>query len=467
LRRATCIAVVAIALLPACKPATTPQTLSAGSQAAVFVYLQPFPAEASRLKFRVESLTALTPDGARHLLDLELKEGTAKKVDRERLLAGGHVPAGAYSGLSLKIASASLQGKGSQGELRIPEEDVRIDVPFKLTKRQAVVVSLRIHYPDSVASGFAFTPDFSAEVAGRAPAAVLGIVTSCSQDRLTLFDKLTGRVSGVVPVGRSPRSVVIDSARLEAFVAVADEDLIEVIDLQQSRSIDRIQLFGGDSPVHLALSADGSTLLVVNEGSNTLSVVDPAQRAQADRITVGERPSWVTVDAARRRAYVFNTLSDSVSVVDLQARRVVATVVTDPEPFLGRLDRSGSRLFVIHRSSPHLTVIDTLTLEIPNRVWVGPGASALESDPNTDRVYLARTGSPGIDVYDPFSLLPVETIPAWGDVGYLTIDAESNNLGLVLPRNDEVRLLRIVGGQTVGRIDVGENPCWLSFSGER
>ena len=422
---------------------------------------------ADDLKFRLKNASALTVDGVEHPLRLFLTEAGAKQLDRERRFAGGPLPVGSYAGLSLTFESASVKGKRGAVALRLPQPTVRVDVPFRLGKKRAAVVSLRLHSRTSVTAAYEFKPDFSAEIAAKAPARLLGIATSCTEDTLTLFDKLTGRVVGVIPVGRFPKGVDVDPVLMLAYVAVSGEDIVEVIDLQQNRSIDRIPLLSGDRPMELALTPDRRELLVVNEGSDTLSVIDPIGLAQTDRIPVGDQPASVLVDATGRRAYVFKSLSNSISVVDLQAGAVVATVNTDPAPHRGQLNRLGDRLYVIHWDSPQLTVLDTLSLRIVSQVYVGPGASALKTNLDTDRIYLARLNAPEVEVYDPFSWLPVDSIPVRDDISYMTIDGDANNLGFVVPRRNEIRLLRVVSQETVARIDVGEDPCWVSFSVER
>ena len=89
----------------------------------------------------------------------------------------------------------------------------------------------------------------------------------------------------------------------------------------------------------------GVALLVVNQGSDTLSLVDPLSLAETDRIPVGDQPGYVLVDETGRQAYVLNERSDSVSVVDLAVKALAASVATESEPTRGQLNRRGDRLY--------------------------------------------------------------------------------------------------------------------------
>ncbi len=454
------------ATLTACAVSTAPRRLPLESEAAVFVYLEPFPQDAGRLAFRITAMSALTTDGVALPLPLSLTRARGLEIDRERLLGGGGVPAGAYVGLVLTLADASLEGRAG-GDLKASMEPIRIDIPFGVERRRAVVLSLRLRHRDSVDQAYRFEPSFSATVAGKPTSGLVGVATNCGAGTLTIFDKVTGRVAAVIPAGRTPGGLDVDPLRLRAYVALSREDAVEVIDFQQYRATDRIQLFGGDRPVEVALTPDRATLLVVNNGSDSLSFVDPTALSENNRVSVGEEPSSVLVNHTGRQAYVFNTLSGTVSIVDLTVGEVSATIATDPEPVRGQLNRRGDRLYVIHRSSPYLTVLDTISHTTVSRVYVGTGATAVKVDPVTDRIYLARRSALEIDIYDPFSLLPVDSIPVPGEVAYMTIDDEGNNLAIVLPDEREVRVLRLVGEETVARVDVGEDPCWAALLGER
>ncbi len=457
---------LACATLTSCAVVTTHRRVTLESESALYVYLEPFPQDAGRLSFRIQELSALTTDGIAVPLPLSLTAANALEIDRERLLGGGPLPFGSYSGLTLVLTEPSLAGQ-SGGALRTPEGPIRIEIPFAVERRRAVVLSLRLGQRDASEKVYRFDPVFSATVAGKPASGLIGLATNCGAGTLTVFDKVTGRVAAVVPAGRSPGGLDVDPLRLTAYVALSREDAVEVIDLQQYRSVDRIQLFGGDRPVEVALTPDRTSLLVVNNGSDSLSIVDLAALSESDRISVGEEPRSVLIDGTGRQAYVFNARSGSVSVVDLTAGEVAATIATDPAPVRGQLNRRGDRLYVIHSASPYLTVVDTTSASVLERVYVGTGATALKVDPVTDRIYLARRNALEIDVYAPFSLLPVDSIPVPGDVAYLTIDDEGNNLAVVLRSRREILVLRLVGEQTVAQVDVGEDPCWAALLGER
>jgi cytochrome c peroxidase len=93
-----------------------------------------------------------------------------------------------------------------------------------------------------------------------------------------------------------------------------------------------------------AVENDAGQFLVTLAGTNELAVGWP-DKATWTRLAVGQRPTALVVDAARRRAFVANTFGDSVSVVDLEALKVVGEIRLGPPPKDLRPEERGEVLF--------------------------------------------------------------------------------------------------------------------------
>jgi len=433
----------------------------------VFVYLQSLTQEADRLSFRLEAVSAVRGDGSTLPVTLHAKEIIGKDLKRDRLLASGNLPPGQYQGFLFRVGGATLQGEEGITALPLADEKPMTSIPFTIARRKAQVISLKFRYRESVPGGIRFSPFFDAEVPGKLATGLIGLVTSRGSNIVTVFDKVTGKVAAVVPTGTSPSGIVLNPSLRRAYVALSGDDAVEAIDLLGTEVISRGPLTIGDRPEELAITPDGKTLLTANTGSNTVSVVDAASLVETRRIQVGNGPQSILIDRAGRRAYVFNTLSNTVSVVDLGVLEVAATIATEGGPVRGEFNRAGTRLYVLQRYSPYLNVYDTTTLSISRRVYVGSGGTALKVDSRTDLVYLARRGAGEVVIYDPFSFLSVDAYRTGGDVFYLTIDGEGNNLCVVFPGANGVRMIRIIGKATASEVEVGEDPYRVTLMGER
>lgn len=448
---------------PVRPPATGPALENGGT---VVVYLLTGPRDAARPALRLDDISAMREDGTVLPLSLRLNDPYVAGPSSERRLARQTLPPGHYTGLAVRLSTLA-RPDGQKANPPQQPEPIRVAVPFTIEKRRAVVLSLRLEARNPSDSGSAVTPAISCVVPQRPTPGLIGVASSRGSSEVTIFDKVSGRVTGVVPTGRAPIGLAVDPDRRRAYVAASLEDTIETIGLLEQDVLSRIALRGGDRPVELALTPDGRTLLSANEGSSTVSTIDALSLVETARIQVGNGPRSILIDRAGRRAYSFNADSGTLTVIDVTARSVVGTIATDAGPLRGQFNRAGDRLYVIHRSSPYLSVIDPLALAVSTRVYIGPGAVALKVDSQTDRIYVARREADALEIYDPLSFLPVDTIPTEGDVSYMTIDDEGNNLYLVLPRMNQVQVLRIVGKEPIARAEVGDEPSRVALSGER
>jgi len=443
-------------------PAALPPLENEGE---VYLYTLPFPREADRLAFTIASITAVRDDGTETPLEVASPSLSGAEMRQQRLLAWARLAPGGYTGFHLHIAKATLESDDGRADLLVASDPVHVDLPLRVTARRATVVSLSFRYEDSLEKRFGFAPLFTAMIPANTPAQLVGYCPSTGMANLAVLDKRTKLVTGVIPTGNAPRGVVLDPTASRAYVALSGEDQLDVVDTAGAESIGRIRLGGGDRPRELALAPDGK-LVVVNAGSRTVSFVDPVSAVEIGRVPVGEDPVALLLDRARKRGYVFNRRSNSITVLDVANRSVAATVPTDPEPLRGDVSRDGTRLYVIHAGSAYMTVFSLPDLAVANRVFVGLGATALKVDAGTDLVYVGKDDA-RVHVYDPFSFLPVDDFDLPDPASCMAIDDVENTLFLLMPARRSIAIVDLASRKTLSLMDVGSEPYDLALTGER
>lgn len=433
----------------------------------VYLYIQPFPQEAERLRFTLEEVSAVSGDGKEIPFTVSLTELKAPDLRRQRLLAHGRLEPGPYVGLSFKVKKAILKVEEGEASLLLPERSVRIDFPFTVNRKRAQVISLIFRYEGSVIGGFSFSPSFSVVTPAKPISSVVGYVTNRASHNITVFDKKLRQVVGVIATGAGPAGMALDQRLKKVYVALSGEDAIEVVDVIAQEIINRIRLETGDRPQDLALTPDGRFLLVVNNGSNTVSFVDSISLFELTRINVGNGPNSILIDSRGKRAFVFNTLSSTITVLDIPSKAVITILSIDPGPLRGQFNRRGDRLYVIHEFSSFLTVIDPTSLSVIRRFPVRMGMSSIKVDTMTDLVYLGRKNDVVVGIYDPLAFVSVDVVRTGGTIPYMAIDGEENNLYLVNPELKRLMVSNLVSKRIIYEIDVGEEPYWVALMGER
>ena len=88
---------------------------------------------------------------------------------------------------------------------------------------------------------------------------------------------------------------------------------MSVIDTATNTVIDTITV--GADPPGVAVSPDGMTAYVTNNGSSTVSVIDTTTNTVIDTIAVGANPFGVAVSPDSLVVYVANLGDNTVSVI--------------------------------------------------------------------------------------------------------------------------------------------------------
>jgi YVTN family beta-propeller protein len=99
---------------------------------------------------------------------------------------------------------------------------------------------------------------------------------------------------------------------------------------------------GGD-PGRVLVKSDGA-LITALQGVDRIAIRPQLPRSYTDRIQVGDRPIDMLLNHEETMLYVLNQFSDSISVIDLQQSKVTHEISLGPQPKLTDSDK-GERLF--------------------------------------------------------------------------------------------------------------------------
>jgi YVTN family beta-propeller protein len=152
----------------------------------------------------------------------------------------------------------------------------------------------------------------------------------------------------------------------------------------------------------VALTPDGSVLLVVNPDSNSLTLVDTATMTVIAELPVGRDPRTVTVAGAR--AYVANRGSRTVSVVDLDLKETVSEVEVGYRPYGVVADPVRGRVFVAVQGEDRIVGLNATTGEVISSRAVGALPSGLALSPDGGTLYVTHLLSGAVTV------LPAEQV---------------------------------------------------------
>jgi len=161
-----------------------------------------------------------------------------------------------------------------------------------------------------------------------------------------------------------PQKLAVSSDGTQLLVALNLANSAAVVNVNQADKVNYVAT--GSYPFGVAIVPDGRIGLVGNEAAGTVSVIDMRAGSKLADITVGpplSHPAGIVVDKTGRRAYVALSASDQIVVVDIAKRKVERTIWVGRPAGLGAmptavaLSPSGTRLFATESGADELAVI--------------------------------------------------------------------------------------------------------------
>jgi YVTN family beta-propeller protein len=144
------------------------------------------------------------------------------------------------------------------------------------------------------------------------------------------------------------------------------------------------------NPFDVAVSSDGSTLLVACSGSDSVVVLSTGKGTILGEIEVGDFPTAVRFAQGGARALVTNRDSDSLSVIDLEQQAVVATIAVGWAPMDLLVNSQTDHVLVANSQSRDISVVDLEAGKEIKRLKAGEGPRGLVTSPDGRWIYLAN-----------------------------------------------------------------------------
>lgn len=225
-------------------------------------------------------------------------------------------------------------------------------------------------------------------------------------------------------VGMHAAHVIVDGAGRFAYVTVAGENAVKVIDLRSKAIAATIPV--GKMPHGLRMSADGKRVYVSDMDDNAVSFIDVAQRKEIARVPAGKTPTQVAVAPDGGAVYATLAGDNAVAVVDVASEKTVATIPVGPNPAQLYISPDGKRLYVANQGTKTapghtVSVIDTASRTVASTVEVPGGAHGVVVTPDGMHVFVTNAFAAKLTEIDA-DTLRVRTIGVGGGPNGVTLE---------------------------------------------
>lgn len=182
------------------------------------------------------------------------------------------------------------------------------------------------------------------------------------------------------------------------------------------------------SPVDLVLAPSGEWLVTANETSHSLSLVDTASGKVLDEVPCGRHPVAVALSPDGTTVLVSSRDEGLVSLfaVEQQKLKKLASIVVGMQPHDIAVSPDGKRAFVGLVAAAQVAEIDLTSHKVGRKIDVSPWPRYLTLSPDGTRLAVACSGASEIDVVDTTTgkLLYDEPLSGAINIGHMTTSAD-------------------------------------------
>ena len=296
------------------------------------------------------------------------------------------------------------------------------------------------------------------------------IVLNKDADTAWYLDATTGERLATVETAFNPHEVVVTPDGAKSFVTCSLGETLLVIDNDERAVIDEITHEAFDFPHGLAIRESAGELWLASTYSNQLFVFDTASHELLDTFpTYQEHSHMVTFAPDESRAYVANIGSDSVTVVDCAERRVVADPPVGEGPEGIATDPDTGEVLVANQDDGQLSVLDPETFEsrpallgeTPIRVVVEPdGRYALVPNRESNDVSVIDTEFVRDGDRRPWEIVRV---PVGIHPGGTVFAPDGERAFTANNKTNDVSVIEMDSFGEIDRFDAGIHPDGIDF----
>jgi YVTN family beta-propeller protein len=225
-----------------------------------------------------------------------------------------------------------------------------------------------------------------------------------SSSTIYRIDTSSFAIDRVVAVGAVPKYVAMTPDGTRVLVTNWCSMDLSVVDAATAKEVARIPL-GGAHPRGVAVSPDSRTAYIALMGSDKVVSVDLGAKTVRDFAHTGDGPRHIVESPDGRYLYVTNNGDGTVSKLERRTGKVLASVRTGKEPRSLAISSDGGAIYSVNYQSSTVSKVRTSDLVVVDQVTTDGHPIGITYEPTKKAVWVACYGG-SILVFDD-SRLPV------------------------------------------------------------
>jgi len=261
-------------------------------------------------------------------------------------------------------------------------------------------------------------------------------VTNSDDNKITVIDPSTNKVSGEIPVSANPHGIVPSPDGKRFYISSESKDVLDVVDRATAKVIRSVPI--GMRPNNVAITPDGKRVYVCITGKSWVDIVDTASLEKVKSVEVGKGPHNVYRTPDGRYMIATAMEGENLTVIDIQTEQAVFNIAPGgvPRPVVidANPDNSINRLFVQLSNLHGVEIIDWASRKVTGKIM-------LPLAPPDARPLIPATFSHGMAISPDHKTLWVDSL-----------------------LNNDVNVFSMADLKQIATIPVGRGPDWMVFT---
>jgi YVTN family beta-propeller protein len=223
----------------------------------------------------------------------------------------------------------------------------------------------------------------------------------------------------------------------------------------------------GETPRGVKISPDEKYVLVANEVSGTISIIDFKNMTLIKDVPVGKIPHnivFATDYKNKKLAYITLQGDNKVITMNMTSFDKDGEIMVSEGPHNLDITPEGKYLFVANAGSSDVAVIDIANKQVIKKIPVSTGHHGIDVSPDGKMVYVSGIGSDKVNVIDPIKLELVKQIDVGKGPHGIRTSPDGKVLYVDVTSTNKVVLIDTEQLKIIDYIDTGKSPFWIAIT---